>query len=99
MMEKKRDADRQRLILYLCQYSPSKILPMMPGPSSTDNGFPVLNTGSPTVTPAFSELRSKHFIINVNLTKKIVITEWGVGGGGGVCYKYFIIKTNLNNCY
>lgn len=25
---------------------------MMPGPSSTDKGFPVLNTGSPTVTPA-----------------------------------------------
>lgn len=24
----------------------------VPGPSSTDRGFPVLSTGSPTVTPA-----------------------------------------------
>ena len=33
-------------------YSPSKMLPMIPGPSSTDSGFPVRRTGSPTVTPA-----------------------------------------------
>lgn len=31
---------------------PSKILVMIPGPNSTDNGFPVRKTGSPTVTPA-----------------------------------------------
>lgn len=28
------------------------MLPIIPGPSSTDSGFPVLSTGSPTVTPA-----------------------------------------------
>jgi hypothetical protein len=33
-------------------YLPSKILVMIPGPSSTDNGLPVRKTGSPTVTPA-----------------------------------------------
>lgn len=39
------------------QNSPSKMLPMIPGPSSTDRGFPVLNTGSPTVTPAYIKSR------------------------------------------
>lgn len=38
----------------------------MPGPSSTDNGFPVLNTGSPTVTPAVYIVKNKHYyIINI----------------------------------
>ncbi len=31
---------------------PSKILVIIPGPSSTDKGLPVRKTGSPTVTPA-----------------------------------------------
>lgn len=31
---------------------PSKMPPKIPGPSSTESGFPVLSTGSPTVTPA-----------------------------------------------
>ena len=35
------------------------MLPMIPGPSSTDKGLPVLSTGSPTVTPADQELRTK----------------------------------------
>jgi len=38
-------------------YLPSKILPIIPGPSSTDRGLPVLRTGSPTVTPAIPRLR------------------------------------------
>ena len=33
-------------------WMPSYILPMMPGPNSTDSGLPVRNTGSPMVTPA-----------------------------------------------
>lgn len=33
---------------------PSKIEPKIPGPSSTDKGFPVRSTGSPTVTPDVS---------------------------------------------
>ena len=31
---------------------PSKILDSIPGPSSTERGFPVRSTGSPTHTPA-----------------------------------------------
>lgn len=31
---------------------PSKMEPMIPGPSSTERGFPVRSTGSPTDTPA-----------------------------------------------
>jgi len=42
--------------IFLCenmkQFIPSKMLPIHPGPSSTDSGLPVRNTGSPTVTPA-----------------------------------------------
>ena len=33
---------------------PSKMEPMMPGPSSTDRGFPVRRMGSPTVRPLVS---------------------------------------------
>ena len=33
---------------------PSKMEPMMPGPSSTDRGLPVLRMGSPTVRPLVS---------------------------------------------
>jgi hypothetical protein len=33
-------------------FLPSKILVIIPGPSSTDKGLPVRKTGSPTVTPA-----------------------------------------------
>ena len=36
---------------------PSKMLPIIPGPNSTDKGLPVLKTGSPTVTPAKKGLR------------------------------------------
>lgn len=36
---------------------PSKMAPIMPGPSSTDRGFPVRSTGSPTETPAKDVLR------------------------------------------
>ncbi len=39
---------------------------MMPGPSSTDNGFPVRKTGSPTVTPA------EMFKINIFQFNKIL---------------------------
>ncbi len=40
----------------LCRglWIPSNMLFMIPGPSSTDNGFPVRNTGSPTVKPAIT---------------------------------------------
>ena len=34
------------------RWIPSKMFPMMPGPSSTDRGLPVRSTGSPIVTPA-----------------------------------------------
>ena len=34
------------------RWMPSKMLPMMPGPSSTDSGCPRRSTGSPTVRPA-----------------------------------------------
>lgn len=37
---------------------PSKMLPIIPGPSSTDRGLPVRSTGSPTVTPANQRLRN-----------------------------------------
>jgi len=30
---------------------------ILPGPSSTERGFPVLRTGSPTVTPAVNIIR------------------------------------------
>ncbi len=33
---------------------PSNIVDRIPGPSCTDNGFPVLYTGSPTVKPDVS---------------------------------------------
>lgn len=36
---------------------PSKIAPIMPGPSSTERGLPVRSTGSPTETPAEDWLR------------------------------------------
>lgn len=38
---------------------PSKILSMIPGPSSTDKGLPVRNTGSPIVTPATPMSRNR----------------------------------------
>ena len=34
------------------RWIPSKMLPIIPGPNSTESGLPVLRTGSPTVTPA-----------------------------------------------
>lgn len=34
------------------RWIPSKIEPMIPGPNSTERGFPVRRTGSPTETPA-----------------------------------------------
>ena len=36
------------------RWIPSKIDPMIPGPSWTERGFSVLRTGSPTVTPLVS---------------------------------------------
>lgn len=39
---------------------PSKILVMIPGPSSTESGLPVRKTGSPTVTPA-KFMKQKYF--------------------------------------
>lgn len=43
--------------------------PNIPGPSSTDRGLPVRNTGSPTVTPADYLLLS-YFIILMSFFKK-----------------------------
>lgn len=34
------------------RWIPSKMFSIIPGPSSTDSGLPVLSTGSPIVTPA-----------------------------------------------
>lgn len=45
------------LMSFSGRWIPSKIEPMIPGPSSTERGFPVRSTGSPTETPAVSELR------------------------------------------
>ena len=42
------------LISFRGLWIPSKIAPIIPGPNSTDNGLPVLKTGSPTVTPDVS---------------------------------------------
>lgn len=39
----------------------------MPGPNSTDNGLPVLKTGSPTVTPAKESIK-----INISFIKKLL---------------------------
>lgn len=39
----------------------------MPGPSSTDSGFPVLKTGSPTVTPAVHNESRLHEYIFIYL--------------------------------
>ena len=36
------------------RWMPSKMVPMMPGPSSTDSGLRVRSTGSPTVSPDVS---------------------------------------------
>ena len=55
---------------------------MIPGPSSTDNGLPVLNTGSPMVTPAVHDntyITSTHKIIalirKINLAEQIKTFE------------------------
>lgn len=42
----------------------------IPGPSSTDNGFPVLRTGSPTVTPAKNSQGTDH------KARTLYHTEW-----------------------
>ena len=36
------------------------VLFSIPGPNSTDNGFPVRRTGSPIVTPAFQVVKNYH---------------------------------------
>lgn len=45
------------LMSFRGRWIPSKMEPMIPGPSSTERGFPVRSTGSPTDTPAGLELR------------------------------------------
>jgi len=42
------------LMSFKGRWIPSKMLPKIPGPNSTDNGLPVRSTGSPTVTPDVS---------------------------------------------
>lgn len=42
------------------RWIPSKMDPMIPGPNSTERGFPVRSTGSPTDTPAVFQLRKIH---------------------------------------
>lgn len=41
------------------RWIPSKMAPMIPGPSSTERGFPVPRTGSPTHTPAVARSQGK----------------------------------------
>ena len=41
-------------------WMPSKMFSMIPGPSSTERGLPVLSTGSPIVTPARTQSRPTH---------------------------------------
>lgn len=44
---------------------PSKMAPMIPGPSSTERGLPVRSTGSPTETPA------KKFVEEITLENSV----------------------------
>jgi hypothetical protein len=41
------------------RWIPSKMLPIIPGPSSTERGMPELNTGSPTVNPALKSWKGR----------------------------------------
>ena len=47
------------LMSFRGRWMPSKMEPIIPGPSSTERGFPVRRTGSPTDTPADSRLREQ----------------------------------------
>ena len=44
------------------RWIPSKMEPMIPGPNSTERGFPVRSTGSPTDTPAGFKLRNSNIV-------------------------------------
>ncbi len=59
------------------RWIPSKMLPIIPGPNSTDRGLPVRKTGSPTLTPEVSSYTYNNN--NNNIKKKI--------GGGKVTSK------------
>lgn len=45
------------LMSFSGRWIPSKMEPMIPGPSSTESGFPVRRTGSPTDTPAYHHIQ------------------------------------------
>lgn len=46
----------------------------MPGPSSTERGFPVLSTGSPTDTPA--EIKAQGFFFKLGLQQLVDIIDY-----------------------
>jgi hypothetical protein len=47
------------------RWIPSKMLPKIPGPNSTDKGLPVRSTGSPTVTPDVSSYTCNKILLVV----------------------------------
>uniref|UniRef100_A0A1I8J7Y4 UV radiation resistance-associated gene protein n=1 Tax=Macrostomum lignano TaxID=282301 RepID=A0A1I8J7Y4_9PLAT len=51
------------------RWIPSKMEPIIPGPSSTDSGLPVLSTGSPTVTP---DVSSYTWIVAMSTSRRII---------------------------
>ena len=55
----------------------ANLLSCLPGPSSTERGFPVLYTGSPTVRPAIIEVS-----VDLSLTGILIALN-----GGGVTFK------------
>jgi len=56
------------LMSFKGRWIPSKMLPKIPGPNSTDNGLPVRSTGSPTVTPDVSSYTCNNILTAVLLS-------------------------------
>ena len=82
------------------RWIPSKMLPIIPGPNSTESGLPVLRTGSPTVTPAIIKVkdfwnpynkiqeRKVSLILLSTLFYKLTLKIFG--------FKYFSFATKYN---
>ena len=82
------------------RWIPSKMLPIIPGPNSTESGLPVLRTGSPTVTPAIINVkdfwnpynkiqeRKVSLILLSTLFYKLTLKIFG--------FKYFSFATKYN---
>jgi hypothetical protein len=56
------------LMSFKGRWIPSKMLPKIPGPNSTDKGLPVRSTGSPTVTPDVSSYTCNNILTAVLLS-------------------------------